>query len=209
MRAILPTAGRYLLRRSSLQLVLPAIGLLGLLLFAGYRAVAVTSAPSDSFAALGRVALQPAETTNPQAPPIVVYPPPASVPPGVSICGPLFSATHVPTCRASGTTISGERGELASYALVINVAPSGAFPNYTRDISESQQVASGLFNVLGHAKFDGPLTAIQVIMLSDIQSRLSLQLLGGNTYRIEVDQKTAPVNFLYYLVGAASFIYTR
>jgi len=209
MRAIVPKVRKHRLGRLGLQPVLVMMGLVALLATVGDRATVAISASDASRMAVGRLALRPGDTSNPQAPPIVVYPPPASVPPGVSICGPLFSATHVPTCRASGTTISGERGELASYALVINTAPSGAFPNYTRDISESRQVTGGLFNVLGHAKFDGPLSAIQVILLSDIQSRLSLQLPGGNAYRIEVDQKTAPVNFLYYLVGTASFTYTR
>jgi hypothetical protein len=204
-----PIGRRHLLRRPGLRPVLLAVGLAALLLSIGDRAVVATSAGTAVHPALARVAHQPAATGTPQAPPIVIYPPPLNLPVGVSICGPLFNMTQRPTCKASGTIISGERGELALYAIVIKAAPIRGFPNITRDLSESQQVVGSLYTVLGHAKFSGLLSAIQVIPLSDIQARLGLQLLADNIYRIEVDQKTGNPDLRYYLVGAASFNYIR
>ena len=186
-----------------------AIALVAPLLVASDRAPALTAARVSTNSAVPLLAMQPSDSMSPAAPALVIYPPPRVVPAGVSICGPLFTAAQRPTCAATGTLIQGEHGDLSSFGLAIALPGKHRFPNLTRDITLSQRVAGNLYTVLGHAKFDGQLIGTQIISLSQLQAHLRLQLIGGNVYRVEVDQKTGALDFRDDLVGIASFTYTR
>lgn len=181
--------------------------LCGVLAVPGDRRALAHMANTPAAIRIALPALVPATADTPSMRQDAVYPPPPSVPDAVSICGPLFSNTSVPTCQASGTTISVQKGGLAAYGLAISAGGRKGFPNLQRDITLSQEEASGLFVVLGHGRFDGLLGATQVVMLDAIVRRLGQVLQPGNAYRLEVDQKTGNLDFRYSLVGSAMFVY--
>jgi hypothetical protein len=199
---------RGLLGRGSVVRLVPILALLlGLPAAAGDRsALAGTAlAPASGYAALPM--LQPATTDTPSLRQGAVYPPPPSVPIGASICGPLLSNTSIPVCMVAGTNISAAKGGLGVYGLTIRAMQGQMFPNLQRDITLSQEEASGLFIVLGHSKFNGLLADTQVVMLNAIVHTLGQTLQTGNVYRLEVDQKTGNLDFRYILVGTATFTY--
>jgi hypothetical protein len=136
-----------------------------------------------------------------------VFPPPPSVPTGASICGPLFSNTSLPVCQVTGITISAQKGGLAAYGLSIRAAHGQMFPNLRRDITLSQEEATGLHVVLAHAQFNGLLGDTQVLTLDMIVRHFGQKLQTGNVYSLEVDQKTANLDYKWVLVGVVTFTY--
>jgi hypothetical protein len=200
-------AGGHSWRGSAVRLV-PILALvLGLPAAAGDRGALAGTARAPASGAAALPLLRPATDDTPSLRQGAVFPPPPSVPIGASICGPLLSSTTIPVCLVAGTSISVAKGGLGVYGLAIRAAQSQAFPNLQRDITLSQEEASGLYMVLAHGKFDGLLADTQVLLLDAVTRRLGQTLLPGNVYRLEVDQKTGNLDFRDYLVGTATFTY--